>query len=57
MLDELKQVEPILNGWVIDHENYTKLNKEVYHSPSEFYQKYNFEIINETRLEIPILRR
>jgi hypothetical protein len=52
MLDELKQVEPILNGWVIDHTNDKKKNELTYVSPLKFYEKCGFEILTDNRLEI-----
>jgi GNAT superfamily N-acetyltransferase len=52
MLDELKQVEPILNGWVIDHTNDKKKNGLTYVSPLKFYEKCGFEILTDNRLEI-----
>jgi GNAT superfamily N-acetyltransferase len=52
MLDELKQVEPILNGWVIDHNNDTKKNGLTYVSPLKFYEKCGFEIQTDSRLEL-----
>ena len=52
MLSELKKDNEILNGWVIDHNNDKKLNGNNYKSPIEFYQKNNFNIINEVRLEL-----
>lgn len=39
-----------LNGWVIDHNNDTKQNGEIYASPIEFYRKNGFEI----RTDIPL---
>lgn len=52
MLDELKQVEPILNGWVIDHNNDKKKNGLTYVSPLKFYEKCGFEIQSDNRLEL-----
>ena len=52
MLDELKQVEPILNGWVIDHNNDKKKNGLTYVSPLKFYEKCGFEILTDNRLEL-----
>lgn len=51
LLNELKNVEKELNGWVIDHENDIKLNGENYKSPIEFYKKNGFEILSENRIE------
>lgn len=52
MLDELKKIENILNGWVIDHNNDRKKNGLIYVSPLEFYEKCGFEIQNDIRLEL-----
>jgi len=52
MLDELKQVEQTLNGWVIDHYNDKKKNGQQYVSPLKFYEKCGFEIQSEVRLEL-----
>lgn len=52
LLNCLKSEEKILNGWVIDSENYTKTNGEKYKSPLNFYVKNNFKILTETRLEL-----
>ncbi len=52
MLDKLKQVEVILNGWVIDHNNDKKKNGQPYISPLKFYEKCGFEIQPNNRLEL-----
>lgn len=52
MLDKLKQAEPVLNGWVIDHNNDKKKNGESYLSPLPFYKKCGFEILDHERLEL-----
>jgi GNAT superfamily N-acetyltransferase len=51
LIKNAKSIENELNGWVIDHENYTKLNGEKYNSPLNFYLKNGFEIISNKRLE------
>lgn len=51
LLNTLKSNETILNGWVTDHNNYTKLNGTPYPSPLDFYLKNGFEICPDTRLE------
>ncbi|MFT3901606.1 MAG: N-acetyltransferase [Niabella sp.] len=55
MLNELKNNENILNGWVTDHNSDKKLNGDFYQSPLEFYLKNDFEILSETRLELNIM--
>lgn len=52
MLDKLKQAEPVLNGWVIDHNNDKKKNGETYLSPLPFYKKCGFEILDQESLEL-----
>lgn len=52
MLDELKQTERILNGWVIDHNKDKKMNGQNYLSPLRFYEKCGFEVIINERLEL-----
>lgn len=52
MLEKLKQVEHVLNGWVIDHDNDKKTNGQLYASPLKFYEKCGFEILKEVRFEL-----
>ncbi len=52
MLNELKKDTPILNGWVIDHDNDRKKNGDSYLSPLKFYEKCNFETLHDIRLEL-----
>lgn len=52
MLEEMKRNEPVLNGWVIDHNNDRKNNGESYLSPLKFYEKCGFETLNTVRLEL-----
>ncbi len=42
-------------GWVVDHEEYLKVNGETYHSPLQFYLKNDFKLISDCRLELPQL--
>jgi GNAT superfamily N-acetyltransferase len=51
LLDKLKEEEIELNGWVIDHNNDKKNNGLTYVSPLKFYEKCEFEILHNTRLE------
>lgn len=55
LLDKLKTDNDIISGWVIDHENDYKPNGEIYRPPLQFYQKNDFEVFPEIRLEIPVL--
>lgn len=52
MLEAIKQAEPTLNGWVIDHNNDKKKNGQPYISPLKFYEKSGFGILSEVRLEL-----
>ena len=51
LLDELKKNNSVLNGWVIDHQNDVKRNKECYLSPLGFYTKQGFIVNENIRLE------
>lgn len=46
----LKQNNPLLNAWVIDHDKDLKLNGTIYKSPLPFYLKQGFELLPMTRL-------
>ena len=52
LLNALKKEAQMLNGWVIDHNTYEKLNLEPYQSPLPFYLKNGFQILSEERLEL-----
>ena len=45
LLNEVKQHENELNGWVVPDDNFLKTNGEKYLSPLEFYQKNGFTIL------------
>ena len=51
LLGELKKKEIALSGWVTDHDRYSRLNGEPYHSPISFYLKNGFSISSHNRLE------
>jgi hypothetical protein len=51
LLEELKMERSILNGWVIDHQNDVKRNKESYLSPLDFYTKNGFIVDQNIRME------
>jgi hypothetical protein len=55
LITELKKESPCFYGWVIDHSNDVKNDGSIYHSPISFYSKLNFEILNDQRLETPII--
>jgi len=52
LLNMAKEKEPVLNGWVIDHNNDKKQNGEFYKSPLDFYLKNGFELLKDQRLEL-----
>lgn len=52
LVDRLKQIEPVLNGWVIDHNNDKKTNGQPYDSPLKFYEKCGFKTLDQERLEL-----
>jgi GNAT superfamily N-acetyltransferase len=45
LVHALKEHEPVLNGWVIDHDRDMKANGMSYHSPLEFYLRMGFEVL------------
>jgi GNAT superfamily N-acetyltransferase len=51
LMEALKKNKNSLNGWVVDHENDVKQNKEHYKSPLLFYAKNGFVICKESRIE------
>lgn len=53
LLNEMKADFSILNGWVINNNQYQKENGTPYPSPLEFYLKNGFRIFPEDRLETP----
>lgn len=56
LLDCLKQENNLFYGWVIDHNNDMKSNGEYYQTPIPFYIKAGFEILNDQRIEIEMIR-
>ncbi|MBF4515337.1 hypothetical protein IRZ71_03250 [Flavobacterium sp. ANB] len=51
LLQKLKKNNSNLSGWVIDHENDIKQNKEQYKSPLLFYIINGFNVLSEIRIE------
>ena len=51
LLNHLKSIEKKLSGWVIDHNNDSKLDGTTYVSPLKFYLKNGFSVCNEIRIE------
>jgi len=52
LLSKLKENSTVLNGWVTDHERYTKADGSSYPSPIGFYLKNGFSVCDGVRLEI-----
>ncbi len=53
LLNHLKSKEAILNGWMIDSNDYKKTDGSPYIAPAAFYRKNNFEIDYSVRLNHP----
>ena len=51
LLNEVKKLESNINGWVVDQNDYLKINGEKYLSPIEFYKKNGFSVLNDQRHE------
>lgn len=51
LLNALKESEPVLNGWVTDHDRDIRRNGQTYRSPMGFYLKNDFEVLEDVRLE------
>lgn len=51
LLRHIFERESELNGWVIEKNNLTKRNSEIYKSPLKFYLKNKFVKIDSVRLE------
>jgi len=52
ILERIKRRERELNGWVIDHNIYKKINGDSYISPLHFYLKNGFQELKTDRLEL-----
>lgn len=46
-----KEVNEELNGWVINSDNYIKGNGQFYKSPTDFYRKQGFQILEDIKLK------
>ncbi len=46
-----KEKHKELNGWVVSHNDYKKMNGDNYISPLEFYLKNGFEVLEKERLK------
>lgn len=56
LMDALKQACPCFYGWVIDHNYDLKNDNSIYRSPLSFYLKHGFEVLNDQRLDTPIIK-
>lgn len=55
LLTALKKDNALLNGWAIDHDNYTKVDGSVYTSPLAFYLKNGFTLNTDERFETSLI--
>lgn len=55
LLNELKQKETSLYGWVVDHDRYRTQSGAPYISPLAFYRKHHFTVRYTVRLETLVL--
>lgn len=55
LLEELKMEEEVLNGWVVDHNDYLKTNGKPYQSPLGFYLKNDFSVLSDSRSDTPLI--
>ncbi len=55
LLNMAKRIEPILNGWVIDHNRDLKRNGQNYSSPLPFYIKNDFDVLSAVRIELEVI--
>ncbi|MBO3700519.1 GNAT family N-acetyltransferase [Fabibacter sp. E12] len=51
LLSEIKKMNRELNGWVVDHNDYQKLDGSPYQSPLLFYTKNDFKVLPSKRIE------
>jgi GNAT superfamily N-acetyltransferase len=51
LMEQLKENEEELNGWVIDHDQYKKTDAATYRSPLQFYLKNGFTVLEDFRLK------
>lgn len=55
LLGRIKAENPLLYGWVIDHDTALKRNGTLYASPLGFYLRNGFSVEREVRLELPTI--
>jgi len=51
IIELAKQGNAELNGWIINSDEYIKANGESYKSPSDFYKKQGFQILEKVTLK------
>ncbi|MBK5193339.1 MAG: GNAT family N-acetyltransferase [Flavobacteriaceae bacterium] len=51
LIELAKQERSDLSGWVINSDDYIKVNGEKHKSPTDFYRKPGFEILSEVILK------
>lgn len=56
LIERLKSDNQEFYGWVIDHNDDLKTNGEHYLSPLPFYLKHGFEILNDQRIDSPMIK-
>lgn len=56
LINRLKEEVNEFYGWVIDHNNDLKANGEYYQSPLSFYEKHDFEVLQDVRVDTEMLK-
>lgn len=56
LVEKLKSENKLFFGWVIDHNNDLKSNREHYQTPMPFYLKHSFEILHDVRIESEMIK-
>lgn len=55
LIHALQRTHADFYGWVIDRDDFEKLDGSKYISPLAFYQKLNFQVLREQRIETELL--
>ena len=55
LLCQAKSLNNVLNGWVVEHNDYKRKDGAPYLSPLGFYEKNGFEVLQESRLKDQML--
>jgi hypothetical protein len=50
LLSKLKEGKWSINAWVVDHNNYKLVSGKTYQSPTKFYLKNDFLLVNDVKL-------